>query len=484
MIARMSLRARVLLIAVGLLAVGLAIGGAVVIGALERTLVGKLDAQLQATATAGAKIFQVPDAGLPGPGTVVVRDNFALPGSTTYSARLGADGAVTDEEWTGGPRVPGPDLAGLTATAAPVDVPSRDGTQHWRLLAHPGLSGLVVTALSRAEVDDTVARMRAISAGTATALLAVLALAGWFAVRAGLRPLRRIERTSAAIAAGDLGSRVPESAGPDTEVGRLSRALNAMLDRNEAAFEARAESEARMRRFVADAGHELRTPLAGIKGFSKLHRMGAVPAGVDAMSRIERESDRLERLVDDLLLLARLDERLPLQLAPMDLRTLAADALHDVHALDPSRPAELTGPGGGPPAAAPALADEHRLRQVVTNLVGNAVRHTPEGTPVRIGVGSIDGSAVLEVADDGPGLAPAEADRVFQRFYRSDGSRSRSSGGAGLGLAIVRSLVEAHGGLVELTTAPGAGTCFRVVLDRVEIPPATDVEAPRAADAG
>ncbi|MCA1190429.1 MULTISPECIES: cell wall metabolism sensor histidine kinase WalK [unclassified Saccharopolyspora] len=479
----MSLRARVLLIAVGLLAAGLAIGGAVVIGALERNLVGKLDAQLAATATAGARIFQVPDAGLPGPGTVVVRDNFALPGSTTYAARLGAGGAVTEQEWTG-ERLPGPDLTGLTATAGPVDVPSRDGTQHWRLLAQPGRDELVVTALSRAEVDDTVARMRAISAGTATALLAVLALAGWFAVRAGLRPLRRIERTSAAIAAGDLGSRVPESAGPDTEVGRLSRALNAMLDRNEAAFAARAESEARMRRFVADAGHELRTPLAGIKGFSKLHRMGAVPAGVDAMSRIERESDRLERLVDDLLLLARLDERLPLQLAPMDLRTLAADALHDVHALDPSRPAELTGPGGGPPAAAPALADEERLRQVVTNLVGNAVRHTPEGTPVRIGVGSIDGRAVLEVADDGPGLAPEEAERVFQRFYRSDGSRSRASGGAGLGLAIVRSLVEAHDGRVELATAPGAGTCFRVVLDRVEISPATGAEAPRAADAG
>ncbi|MFR9728325.1 sensor histidine kinase [Saccharopolyspora sp. MS10] len=466
--ARLSLRTRVLLIAIGLLTTGLAAGSAVMIGALERDLVGRLDAQLVATSRAGMEVYRMPDPERPGEplagmGVVAVRDNFALPGSTTYSAHLGRDGAITGERRTGG-APPRPRLAGATATERPVDVPSRSGPQRWRLLALPSSDGLTITAISRAEVDDTVGRLRAVAAGTGAALLAALTAVGWFAVRAGLRPLRRIEETSAAIAAGDLGSRVPDSGGPRTEIGRVSRALNAMLGRNEAAFNARAESEARMRRFVADASHELRTPLAGIKGFSKLHRMGALPPGVDAMSRIEQESDRLERLVEDLLLLARLDERLTLQLAPMDLRTLAADALHDVHALDPSRPAELTGPGGGPPAAAPALADEERLRQVVTNLVGNAVRHTPPGTPVRIGVGSAGGFAVLEVADEGPGLDAAQAERVFQRFYRADDSRSRSSGGSGLGLAIVRSLVEAHGGRIELDTRPGAGARFRVLL--------------------
>ncbi|MCX2730524.1 HAMP domain-containing sensor histidine kinase [Saccharopolyspora sp. NFXS83] len=469
MMARLSLRARVLLIAVGLLAAGLAIGSAVVIGSLERNLVGKLDAQLVAVAGAGAQIYKVPEPGATHPGTVgqgtvVVRDNFALPGSTLYTARLGADGTIAEERRAAGLPTARPELRGLPTAERPVDVPSRSGPERWRLLALPRPDGMAVTAISRAEVDDTVGQLRAISAGTAAALLTVLALAGWFAMRAGLRPLRRIEETSAAVAAGDLGSRVPESGGPGTEIGRLSRALNAMLGQNEAAFAARSESEARMRRFVADASHELRTPLAGIKGFSKLHRMGALPEGVDAMSRIEKESDRLERLVEDLLLLARLDEQIPLQLAPMDLRTLAADALHDVHALDPTRTAELTGPGGGPPAAAPALADEERLRQVVTNLVGNAVRHTPQGTPVRIGVGAVEAGAVLEVADDGPGLAAEQAERVFQRFYRADDSRNRSSGGSGLGLAIVRSLVEAHGGRVELDTAPGAGTRVRVLL--------------------
>jgi two-component system, OmpR family, sensor kinase len=191
------------------------------------------------------------------------------------------------------------------------------------------------------------------------------------------------------------------------------------------------------------------------------------------MERIAAESERLSRLVEDMLLLARLDERspspgYPLHLAPADLRTLAADALHDVRALDPSRPVSLTGPAGGPPSPAPALADEERLRQVMTNLVGNAVTHTPAGSPIRIGVGTTDGYAILEVADQGDGLTPEQARRAFERFYRADSSRHRSAGaGAGLGLAIVESLVTAHGGRVELTTAPGKGATFRILLPAI-----------------
>ena len=281
---------------------------------------------------------------------------------------------------------------------------------------------------------------------------------------------------------------MPELAGPNTEMGRLAAALNGMLGQLETAFAARAESEARMSRFVADASHELRTPLAGIKGLTDLHGMGALPEREDidaTMSRIARESERLTRLVEDLLLLARLDEDvlratgqpmghpapdLPsgLGLAPADLRTLAADALHDVRALDPSRPVTLTGPGGqGPPASAPALADEARLRQVVTNLVGNAVTHTPPGTPIRIGVGTDGEHAVLEVADRGPGLTPEQTGRIFERFYRADTSRTRATGGSGLGLAIVHSLVNAHAGQVDVDSAPGRGAVFRVLLPRL-----------------
>ncbi|MFB9840354.1 sensor histidine kinase, partial [Actinoallomurus acaciae] len=200
------------------------------------------------------------------------------------------------------------------------------------------------------------------------------------------------------------------------------------------------------------------------------------PAGDDVdrtMRRIESEAARLARLVEDLLLLARLDghhgsDDLPLHPAPMDLRTLAADALHDLRALDSARPVELTGPDGGPPASAPVLGDESRLRQAVSNLVGNAVRHTPPGTPVRVIVGAEGTEAVLTIEDDGPGLTAEQASLVFERFYRADASRSRSGdGGTGLGLAIVHSVVAAHRGRVELRTAPGEGTAFRIVLPRL-----------------
>jgi two-component system OmpR family sensor kinase len=266
-------------------------------------------------------------------------------------------------------------------------------------------------------------------------------------------------------------------ASPHTEVGRLSAALNGMLAQIESAFAARAASEERMRRFVADAGHELRTPLAGIRGFAELYRMGALPDEADVkrtMARIESEAVRLGGLVEDLLTLVRMDEQRPLQLAPMDLRTLAVDALHDTTALDPARTVTLTGLGGPgtAPGPAPVLGDEARLRQVVANLVGNAVAHTPPGSPVRIGVGTRAGHGVLEVADQGPGLAPDQAARVFERFYRVDASRFRGKGGgAGLGLSIASALVAAHHGTVELDTAPHRGSTFRIVLPSAHTSP-------------
>ncbi|WP_405565728.1 ATP-binding protein [Streptomyces sp. NBC_01180] len=395
----------------------------------------------------------------------------------------------------GGPQLPALDRkAVLAREGRPFTVPAHTGDQRWRVVALPrsgrrigpaaedtGASGSVVVAKSMGEVDSTVGKTRTISLTAGTALLAALTVAGWFAVRSGLRPLTSIEETATAIAAGDFSRRVPELAGPQTEVGRLTECLNGMLAQIDTAFHARAEAESRMRRFFADASHELRTPLAGIKGYTDLYRMGALPTRQDidhTMKRIAQESDRLTRLVEDMLLLARLDERthlpaartgedlaFPLDLAPMDLRTLAADALHDVRALDATRPVTLTGPGGGRPATAPALADEARLRQVVTNLVGNAVTHSPAGAPIRIGVGTVDDHAVLEVADQGQGLSPQDRQRVFERFYRADGSRSRTSGGgSGLGLAIVHSLVTAHDGQVDLITEPGSGCTFRLLL--------------------
>ncbi|MEU1520324.1 HAMP domain-containing sensor histidine kinase [Streptomyces sp. NPDC005811] len=508
---RASLRSRVLLLAVALLATGFTAFTLVTGNALRGYMEGRVDAQLRAAAQVFALLPPaVAESGVERtPPTVLADFSTDVLGNPviTYIAEDGTvEGSI--DSLAGGKRTrnaQGPALSRLDGAAVavhggrPFTVAGTRGDTRWRVIAVPmaarsvlpettmssaAESGSVVVATSMEQVDGTVDRMWENYWNTGFGLLVVLAVACWFAVRSGLRPLSRVERTAAEIAGGDLSRRVPELAGPNTELGRLAAALNGMLRQLETAFAARAESEARMSRFVADASHELRTPLAGIKGLTDLHRMGAIPEREDidaTMARIARESERLTCLVEDMLLLARLDEQalkltgqravrapgapLGLDLAPADLRTLAADALHDVRALDPARTVALTGPAGaGPPASAPALADESRLRQVVTNLVGNAVTHTPAGTAIRIGVGTVGGHAVLEVADEGPGLTADESSRIFERFYRADTSRNRATGGAGLGLSIVHSLVSAHAGHVEVDSASGRGATFRVLL--------------------
>ncbi|WP_322658036.1 sensor histidine kinase [Streptomyces justiciae] len=510
--ARASLRNRVLVLAVALLTAGFTAFSLVTGNALRGYMEDRVDSQLRAT----AQVFAVlpptmaqngADRDPPARVSEFRADILGNP-VITYVA---ADGAIENsidsvgsQHRAGEARGPALSRLDVAAVAArggrPFTVGSTEGDTRWRVIAVPRVtravlpggtvtsasgSGSVVVATSMEQVDGTVGRMWENYRTTGLALLAVLAVAGWFAVRSGLRPLSRVEQTAAEIAGGDLSRRVPELAGPNTELGRLATALNGMLGQLEAAFAARAESEARMGRFVADASHELRTPLAGIKGLTDLHGMGALAdrEDIDAtMARIARESERLTRLVEDMLLLARLDEdalkatgqptagRAPgdasnLDLAPTDLRTLAADALHDVRALDAARTVTLTGPAGDtPPASAPALADEARLRQVVTNLVGNAVSHTPAGTPIRIGVGVIADHAVLEVADEGPGLTPGQRARIFERFYRADTSRTRATGGAGLGLSIAHSLATAHAGTIEVESVPGQGATFRLSL--------------------
>ncbi|WP_327679188.1 sensor histidine kinase [Kitasatospora sp. NBC_00458] len=521
---RLSLRARLLVLALVLVTTGLVISDAVVLGTVRVQLVQRLDEQLQrfgeplarraptrqnwqeskqqqpavaavgglgagAGAGAGGGIGGGGGGGTGTGGGKRAGAPFLAALPSQYLVQyLAADGKVQlVVRQPVSENDPAPQLAGFDPAAtdpeAPFDLPDQRGQRSWRALVlplqrPPAQSGSVfaapapaylMVAVSREDIDGTLARMHRAFVGIGGAVLVLIAALGFFAVRAGLRPLGRIEEGAERIAAGDLSHRMPEF-DPRTEVGRLSVALNGMLTQIEAAFAARAESEARMRRFVADASHELRTPLAGIRGFAELYRMGALPAEADVkrtMGRIENEAVRMGTLVEDLLVLARLDEERPLDLAPMDLRTLAADALHDLTALDPSRPVALTGPAGtGAPGPAPVLGDEARLRQVVTNLVGNAVKHTPPGTPVRIGVGTDGGLCLLEVADSGPGLTADQAALVFHRFYRVDASRSRPDkrGGAGLGLAIATALTHAHGGTLTLHTAPGAGATFRLEL--------------------
>ncbi|HUC05170.1 MAG TPA: HAMP domain-containing sensor histidine kinase [Acidimicrobiales bacterium] len=312
-----------------------------------------------------------------------------------------------------------------------------------------------------------------------TALALVLAMAGgWWLVRLGLRPLAEVEATADAIADGDLTQRVP-GADDVTEVGRLARALNVMLERIQSAFAARVESEEKLkesdrhlRQFVADASHELRTPIAAVSAYAELFERGAATHDADlprVVSGIRSETARMERLVNDLLTLARLDEGLPLQVVPTELVGLCADAVRTATTVGPAWPVAFS-------AARPVevLGDPGRLRQVIDNLLANVRAHTPEGTPTTVRVALAGHSAEITVRDAGPGMPAEDAARVFERFYRVDPARVRAHGGAGLGLSIVHAIVTAHGGSVSAESAPGQGMTVTVRLPAVEEPAVMD----------
>ncbi|WP_448610391.1 sensor histidine kinase [Geodermatophilus sp. URMC 60] len=384
------------------------------------------------------------------------------------------------------PTVTGEDAEVLAAgTGRPVVAEAADGTD-WLLMSRDVGGGLTAIAGVDLDRDDRLlARLVALQVVVGLVILILLGSAAYVLVRNSLRPLVEVERTARAIAAGDLSQRVP--AGDErTEVGRLSLALNGMLARIERSFRAQQESEeqaraseTRMRRFVADASHELRTPLTSIRGFAELYRQGAVGSPEETarlMQRIESEGARMGVLVEDLLQLARLDQQRPLTITPVDLAEVAGDAVHDARAVQPDRPLSLYLDESLSEVPV-VLGDEARLRQVVGNLVTNALVHTPRTAPVTVhisdepaGDGAADGDdggvVVLQVADQGPGMSPEDAARVFERFYRADPSRARTAGGTGLGLAIVSALVHAHGGTVHLDTAPGRGAVFTVRLPR------------------
>jgi two-component system, OmpR family, sensor kinase len=325
-----------------------------------------------------------------------------------------------------------------------------------------GDSGTLLVAFPLNEVNQTLHRLLLTEGVVAAAVLGLLAGLALWVVRLGLRPLDHIAEVAGAIAAGDLSQRVAP-AESRTEIGRLGLALNAMLAQIEDAFGQRRASEERLRRFVADASHELRTPLTAIRGYSELFRRGAAERPEDlarAMRRIEDEATRMGVLVDDLLLLARLDQGRPLELRPVDLVPLAADAIGDLQAVDATRPVRFDHP-----TTLIVAGDEARLRQVVGNLVGNATQHTPVGTPVHVSLLQHEDRAILQVADEGPGIPPEAREQIFERFYRADPARARTTGGSGLGLSIVAAIAAAHGGSARAgDRAGGPGACFTVEL--------------------
>jgi two-component system OmpR family sensor kinase len=470
-----SLRSRLLVAMVALVSLGLLVSDVATWAALRSFLLERVDRQLadQAERARGmAHRAGPPDeyegiAGGPHPGGVVdvqLRD----PGGRVLQPWAGLDGGQ-------GNLTAAVDAAMFARLRDRPRVPMTvdGGTGRFRVWGEPLPNGSVLLlGTPLGEVDRTLGRLLLIELLVTLVVVGTLGLVAQRLVRVGLRPLDQMTMTAAAIAAGDLTRRVP-AAGEHTEVGRLGRALNTMLARIEAAFAARRASEDQLRRFVGDASHELRTPLTSIRGYAELFRRGASERPEDlalAMRRIEDEAARMGELVDELLLLARLDQGRPLVIGPVDLREVAVDAAFDAKAVEPDRQVEVEVDG---PVV--VLGDEARLRQIAANLLANVRMHTSPAAAVTVRLAARDGVGVLEVADTGPGLEPEQAGRVFERFYRTDPSRSRERGGAGLGLSIVAALAQAHGGRASVSSVPGEGATFRVELPLA--PPETAREA-------
>jgi two-component system OmpR family sensor kinase len=483
----MSLRAR-LLLSLGVVALLVLVASGVATYSLLRSfLFGRVNQQLQQSHIAVERLLEGGGApggpGAPnGPGPAGQQPScFLLQGAaqgTFVEVRTSSGTTVCPVgqfgETASSPKLPAR-ITGYSAANNPHGEPTvyfntgsaSPGGPRFRVRASEiGPDTTLILALPLSDTYSTLEQLLLIELAVAAGALALSGVVGWWLVRVGLRPLAAIERTAAIVAQGELGHRVP-GASNRTEVGRLAGVLNVMLGRIEGAFAARdategrlRASEARMRRFVSDASHELRTPLAAVSAYAELFDRGASQRPEDlerVMSGIRSETGRMGHLVDDLLLLARMDEGRPLEKEPVELVALAAEAVDAARAvgsdwpvqLKASEPVEVTG-------------DPARLRQVVDNLLSNTRDHTPPGTDVTVSVSRDAADAVIEVADNGPGIDPELADRLFERFYRSDASRSRASGGSGLGLSIVSAIVAGHGGSVTARRRAEGGSVFTV----------------------
>ncbi len=463
MLGRLSLRARLLLAVLTLATVGLVAADVATYSSLRSFLFDRTDSSLDDSATALVRRHDGELRFAP-PGTFVqVR---SLSGGTILATLPGArvPGGKAPSPSLPDEITPPTDTSGTTSTSY-FTVPGEDGERYRvRASIETGAQAMLVVATSLGGVDSTLHRLLLIELIVTVLVIGAIAGLGLWVVRLGLRPLAAIGDTAAAIAAGDLSRRV-ERAEERTEVGRLGLSLNAMLSQIETAFRAREQSERRLRRFVADASHELRTPLAAIRAYAELFGRGASqrPADLErSMKGISRESERMSLLVDDLLLLARLDDGRPLERVPVELDDLVGEAVETAHAVEPERPIALR----SEPAV--VMGDRVRLRQIVDNLLANVRAHTPPETPVTVSLERVPGSAVIEVSDDGPGLDEEHLAHVFERFYRADASRARASGGVGLGLSIVAAVAEAHGGSVSARSEAGAGAIFTIALPLAE----------------
>ncbi|PEN15670.1 two-component sensor histidine kinase [Rothia dentocariosa] len=479
----LSLRTQLVVVTSVLIALAIAVTSLVAISALRAQMVHQLDEEMKASSSSLVSSIgtsQTRQDGAVGSYRVYILDQR---GNVLYSV-AGADQQAENE----------PVLTGWDSEKVKkyhetgTTVNSRTGSNDWRIMpislesSTNGQASSMVIALPLKQTNQVVALVGVLTFAFGLATLAAAIAMTWVIVTRTFEPLARVEQTAAKIAAGDLSQRI-EDYNPSNEIGNLAISLNTMLAQIESSFNAQAKSEAKMRRFVGDASHELRTPLVSIRGYSELYRQGALPndeAVATAMGRIESESKRMGQLVEDLLTLARIDERRESKLAPFNLFHLAVDASNDAYATSPDREVSLVGlTNDMAPTSAPVIGDESRMRQVVANLLTNAMRYTPAGTPLEIAVGvreDVPGYplSVIEVRDHGPGIHGEDRERVFERFYRTDTSRSRETGGTGLGLSIVAAILEQHDGSVHIEETPGGGATFVISLPFYPAPVMTD----------
>ncbi len=465
----MTLRTRLLLTLLGLVAVALLIASAVTFTSLRSFLFTRIDQQLLAarqpvalTLRAGSSLEEGVPRGI----------HQNLPPGTYGELRTYSGTVLEATVFTYGESIPpAPKLPKQLHEAND----GRDGVRlfsagaadssgvRFRVLVQPlrTTQRLLVVAIPTTEAMQTLTRLVVVEILVSLAVLAALATTAWWLIKRELRPLEAMAETADRIAAGDLTQRV-EPAEQTTEVGRLGLSLNTMLAQIERAFAERAATEEKLRRFLADASHELRTPLTSIRGYAELFERGAKNNPEDlatAMRRIEEESGRMSVLVEELLTLARLDKERRSEEEPIDLTRLVEDAVNDARAIDRTRTIAFNTPG-----AITVTGDELQLRQVAANLLGNALTHTPAGSAIEVYLREEGASAVFEVSDRGPGIPEEEVAKVFEPFYRADPSRTRTGGGAGLGLAIVAAIVAAHNGEATASSREGEGATFSVRL--------------------
>jgi two-component system OmpR family sensor kinase len=479
--AKVSLRSKLTALSVAIIGILLVISSSGTVSLLATYLQRNTDAILLTSATALSD--ELPDQ----ISTRVSTGQLVLPDlpSDYYIAYLNPDGSLQVSFFSGANRNRSfPNLSKFTTpevlriNGMPFEIDKNgvpiqgvDDSRGWRIVAVPttNFPGSLVIALPVGSNNALIAQYRNIGAGFGFLLLVLSALAIWFTITSALRPLKEVERTAELVAAGEIDRRLVERS-PKTEVGRINKSLNSMLESIQGALDSRSKALDQMRRFVSDASHELRTPLASVRGYAELYRMGALKGKKnldDAMGRIEAEAVRMGGLVDSLLTLARLDESAQMNMAETNLVPIAIDAAKDASVAEFKRKISVTNFKGvalTEKDEVTAWVDAMAFRQVLTNLLANASRFSPKDGTVELLIGVQSHKTVIEVRDHGEGIPKQLREKVFERFFRADNSRNRETGGSGLGLSIVKTIIDRHRATIVAVETEGGGTTMRIEL--------------------